>query len=74
MKNHFIQIITSRIDLPPEQENRIREVCTIRHLKKGEHFIHAGEIPDKLAFNIKGLFRYYYLDKNGNDFTKGFFQ
>lgn len=41
-------------------------------VKKGDHFLKAGEIPDSLAYNINGLFRLYYVDKEGNDFTKGF--
>lgn len=73
MKDHFIQLLKSLIDLPPQQESEIRSICSIRHLGKGEHFIHAGEIPAKMAFNLQGLLRYYYLDNKGNDFTKGFF-
>jgi CRP-like cAMP-binding protein len=72
MKDRFIQILKSIIDLPPQQESEIRAICSIRQLGKGEHFIRAGEIPARMAFNLQGLLRYYYLDKKGNDFTKGF--
>jgi CRP-like cAMP-binding protein len=72
MKDQFIKIIKSIIDLPAEQETEVLKNCTIKHIKKGEHFINAGDIPDKFAFNLQGLFRYYYIDKKGNDFTKGF--
>ncbi|MDH5681465.1 MAG: Crp/Fnr family transcriptional regulator, partial [Spirochaetota bacterium] len=30
------------------------------------------EIPNKFAFVISGLFRYYYLDEKENELTKGF--
>lgn len=73
MIDRFIQILKSIIDLPSQQQSEIRAICSIRHLGKGEHFIRAGEIPAKMAFNLQGLLRYYYLDKKGNDFTKGFF-
>lgn len=73
MKDQFIQLLKSIIDLPSQQESEIRAICSIRQLAKGEHFIRAGEIPAKMAFNLQGLLRYYYLDKKGNDFTKGFF-
>lgn len=26
----------------------------------------------KMGFNLNGLFRYYYIDNEGNDYTKGF--
>ncbi|MBA4056605.1 MAG: Crp/Fnr family transcriptional regulator [Marivirga sp.] len=73
MKDQFIQILRSIIELPPQQESEIRSVCSIKRIVKGEHFIRAGEIPSKMAFNLQGLLRYYYLDKKGNDYTKGFF-
>lgn len=41
-------------------------------INKGKSFIREGEKPKNFAFVIKGLFRYYYLDSNGNEFTKGF--
>jgi CRP-like cAMP-binding protein len=47
----------------------------IRHqeLKKGEVFLQAGTIPNKLAFVSTGLFRYFYASRKGTEFTKGFF-
>jgi CRP-like cAMP-binding protein len=72
MKEDFIGLIKSIVTLPPDQEEAMLKICRIRHLAKGEHFIHSGEIPVQLAFNLKGLFRYYYIDRKGNDFTKGF--
>ncbi|WP_432664741.1 Crp/Fnr family transcriptional regulator [Wukongibacter baidiensis] len=47
-------------------------LTTYKKVKKGDHFLRAGEIPDSLAYNISGLFRLYYVDRDGNDFTKGF--
>lgn len=73
MKQNFIELIKSVIDLPLDQENEILKICSIKNIGKGQHFINEGEIPYCLAFNLKGLFRYYYIDKKGNDFTKGFF-
>ena len=73
MKDRFIEILKSITDLPLQQQSEIRSMCSVKHLAKGEHFIRAGEIPGKMAFNLKGLLRYYYLDKKGNDYTKGFF-
>lgn len=47
-------------------------LTTYKMVKKGDHFVRAGEVPDSLAYNINGLFRLYYVDREGNDFTKGF--
>lgn len=41
-------------------------------LAKGERFIEAGQIPRYMGFVVKGLFRYVYLDDEGNEFTKNF--
>lgn len=73
MKERFIELIKSVIDLPVDQETEVLKICSIRQLKKGEQYIHAGDVPDKIAFNLRGLFRYYYIDNKGNDYTKGFF-
>lgn len=40
--------------------------------KKNECFIEAGEKPDKFGLVISGLFRYFYIDSNGKEYTKYF--
>ena len=35
-------------------------------------FVNEGEIPHKIGIIKKGLFRYYYLTKEGKEFTKVF--
>lgn len=35
-------------------------------------FVREGEIPNKIGLIKKGLFRYYYLTKEGKEFTKVF--
>lgn len=71
---NLIQAIKSIVDLPPDQENRLLKLGKEVVLKKGENFIGEGEVPKKFAFVSKGLFRYYYVDSKGNEFTKGFFE
>lgn len=72
MSQNFIDIIKSIINLPEEYINILFSLSRKIVLKKGDFFIREGEIPNKFAFNIQGLFRYYYIDNKGNDFTKGF--
>lgn len=37
-----------------------------------EHFVQAGLTPEKIGILTQGLFRYYYLTKEGKEFTKVF--
>jgi len=57
---------------PSDQIEMILHIATLKEFSKGEYFIREGEIPNKFAYNCRGLFRYY-IDSDGNDFTKGFF-
>jgi len=41
-------------------------------LSKKELFLREGDIPNTLAFNVSGLLRCFYIDRNGNDVTKYF--
>ncbi len=57
-------------------EKYIDQILSIAHIKKvtqNEHFCKAGQKPASFAFVSSGLFRYYYIDPKGNEFTKAFF-
>ena len=41
-------------------------------VKKNEFFIMAGENPDKFGLIISGIFRYFYIDNDGKEYTKYF--
>lgn len=43
-----------------------------RSLTKGQFFIEAGEKSTEIGLVIKGIFRSYYIDHDGNDITKYF--
>jgi len=60
--------------LPTEKAEEIISIGKIKRIQPNEYFIRAGEIPRKLAFVFTGLFRYVYIDDNGNEFTKGIIQ
>jgi CRP/FNR family transcriptional regulator, anaerobic regulatory protein len=42
-------------------------------LKKKDLFLEAGEIQKQLGFVTKGLIRSFYIDKDGNESTVGFY-
>ncbi len=55
-------------------ENRIDELLSIgriKSIKASDFFVRAGEVPCKIAFISKGLFRYVYTNDKGDEFTKG---
>lgn len=44
----------------------------IKQIKKHTFFIAKGDIPSEFAFCFSGLFRYYYIDYQGVEYTKHF--
>ena len=59
--------------IPNDEALKFRNIITEQHCEKGEIFIREGTIPNKLAYVQRGLFRYYYVNQKGSEFTKGFF-
>lgn len=73
MYERLIYAVKTLSPVPDDQIEIFIKMGTQREFNINETFISAGEIPTKLAFNLKGLFRYYYPCENGNEYTKGFF-
>lgn len=49
-------------------------ICKERKIQKNEYFIRSGDESIYMALTVKGLFRLFYTDMDGNEFTKGFNQ
>ena len=73
MDYNFINYIKSIVDIPIEQENKFCSLISVKKIIKGENFLSEGQSPRTIAFIKSGLFRYYYIDNEGNEYTKGFF-
>ena len=73
MSANFVTALRQLCDLPAEEEAKINAIAVNETIKRGEYFIRDGAIPTRFAFVTSGLFRYYYLDAKGTEFTKGFF-
>ena len=71
-KESFSSIIRSVINISNQELNSILSIANVREFDEGQCFIRIGEVPNKIAFLVRGLFRYYYIDTKGNEFTKGF--
>lgn len=59
-------------DIPDELVDQLIRITDLVHVKKGDLFVREGEIPLYVGFNLKGIFRLFYIDNDGNEFTKGF--
>ena len=69
----FAETLNSITEFHEDQVKKILSFSKIKKIRKDECYIREGEKPKSFAYVFSGLFRYYYIDKNGNDFTKGFF-
>ena len=69
----FIAFVNTITELPSEQEQKFRDILSVKSVKQGEFFVQAGRISRNIAFVKQGLFRYFYTTEDGVEFTKGFF-
>lgn len=68
----IIELLRKIIKLPDTEAEKFASIANERRMDKGEHFIREGQVPKKIAFVGKGLFRYFYIDGNGTEYTKNF--
>jgi len=72
---HFIQlseVLRNYYDIPEQELAKINNVFFPYNLKKGEFFVRSGFMADSIGFIVTGLLRYYYIDKEGVEYTKAF--
>lgn len=73
MKTSFIKFIKTLTKIPKEQEEKFIALLSEKQIRKDNAFIRTGEYPKTIGFVKEGLFRYYYMNNEGIEFTKGFF-
>ncbi|WP_103866385.1 Crp/Fnr family transcriptional regulator [Aquimarina sp. I32.4] len=66
------QALLSKINIPEKESIDLIDISRIKQIDKYECYITQGQVPQKFAIIRSGLFRYYYIDREGNEFTKGF--
>ena len=59
----------SPVPVPENEWNKSIKNLHALSIKKNEYFIKAGDIPDKLAFIYRGIFRVFYLSESGSENT-----
>ena len=58
--------------LPDEEIENVISHGIIKEYSTNEYFLRAGEMSRNIGFIIEGLFRIYYIDMEGNEYTKNF--
>lgn len=71
--SYFLEAIKSITEIPSDQEEKFSSLISIRTIKKEESYIRAGQFPQSIGFVIQGLFRYFYVNEQDEELTKGFF-
>ena len=68
----LIQAISRVAQIPKAEAEALLGICRHTSLSEGQCFIREGELPQKMAIVMSGLFRYVYVDDEGNEYTKSF--
>lgn len=68
----LVQHIAAIAEIPEEEAGNLLAICRPRSIRKGDCFLRAGDTPRKMAIVTSGLFRYLYVDDEGNEYTKAF--
>jgi CRP-like cAMP-binding protein len=59
-------------DIPREEQDKLLKRLNSITVKKNEYFLRAGDVPQRIGFNVSGLMRLFYIDSNGTEFIKHF--
>jgi CRP-like cAMP-binding protein len=63
----FHKTLSSFVDIPQNELDKGLERLKHLHLNKYDYFIKTGDIPDKMAFIAKGIFRVFYITEKGDE-------
>ncbi|MBI4784039.1 MAG: Crp/Fnr family transcriptional regulator [Oscillatoriophycideae cyanobacterium NC_groundwater_1537_Pr4_S-0.65um_50_18] len=68
----LIVILRSLITLPDDEAMKAASLFQACSLKRGEFFVQAGDVPKNIGIVMSGILRLYYVDHEGNEYTKSF--
>lgn len=66
--------LNALVSIPTDELNKLVNIAHPIKIKKKDYFIRAGEVQPWLGFVISGVFRCYYVDDTGAEYTKHFFR
>lgn len=58
--------------IPQEEQDKLLKRLNSITIRKDEYFLRAGEVPQRIGFNVSGLMRLFYIDSNGTERIKHF--
>ena len=67
MINIFRKYLADKITLTDQEFELIESVIVFKKLRKRQYFLQEGDVCHFSAFVCKGLLRYYYVDKKGQE-------
>lgn len=73
MADQLLNAIRQITKLPETESDKLIKIAQPSSIEKGGVFIREGDLPKKFACVTTGLFRYFYVNSKGSEFTKGFF-
>jgi CRP-like cAMP-binding protein len=62
----------TKSDFPLDEVKKIAQNGFVKLYSPNEYFLQIGEKSRKVGFIVDGLFRIFYIDSEGNDYTKNF--
>lgn len=68
----LMEELRKKYHLPETEFGEVIKLFYALKQKKGERFVSEGEIPGAMAFVVNGLYKYYFIDKTGNECIKHF--
>jgi CRP-like cAMP-binding protein len=76
MKSNYLKNLGDSMNfavgIPQEEQDKLLKCLNSITIKKDEYFLRAGEIPQRIGFNVSGLMRLYYIESDGTEFIKHF--
>lgn len=64
--------ILINLNFPSKEIADLLSISKIKKISNRDYFLCQGNVPKKFAIVLSGIFRYYYIHNNGDEFTKGF--
>jgi CRP-like cAMP-binding protein len=72
IEENIKQFLQSLVSTPITQWNELEDIAVKKSLKKGDHFFQHYDHCDEVAIVIKGLFRIYLINQEGEEKTFSF--
>jgi len=65
-------VVQTLVEIPADELTNFTRIFQPRTIRTGELLIRAGEVPTEIGFVVSGIFRLYYVNAAGSEFTKSF--